>query len=96
MNTRVGRSVKASFLFVDEDGDATDPTTIMLRYRKPQGGWREYTYGTDAEVNRVSAGIYYVTMSIDSPGTWRVGARSTGAVITNSPDYTFEAAPAFG
>lgn len=92
----VGSTLRATFTFRTADGTAGDPSTVRLRYRQPEGGVREFLYAADAEVVKSATGVYYLDIPLTAPGTWRVGAKGTGPVETNSPDFTFnvDSAPA--
>lgn len=67
-------------------GTATDPTTVTFSYRAPGEAAVTLTYGTDAEVVKSAAGVYYVDLTLDEPGAWYYRWLGTGAVATATPD----------
>lgn len=60
-------------------GTNTDPTTITFRRKDPNQVVRSYVYLTDAEIVRISAGVYRIDLLLDLPGEW--WARWEGAGI---------------
>lgn len=52
------------------DGVAEDPEIAIFGLKDPSGNSEVYTYGEDAEVERVSKGIYRVYYLLDEPGVW--------------------------
>ena len=83
---RLGNSVSASGTgaFVPIGGAASDPTTVVLTVRKPDGDTLLFGYPdplTDGVLTRESAGRYYRDVSFDLPGLWRCKLDGTGAVV---------------
>ena len=78
MSHVVGNSVDPTALF-KVDGTATDPTTVTLRIKTPAGDESVLIYGTDDEVERVSAGSYRSHVSLTTPGRWVFRWEGTGA-----------------
>lgn len=76
-----GSLVTSTATFTAEaTGDATDPTTIVLKYLEPGSGVTTVTY-PDAFITRVSAGVYSAELDTTSlPGAWTVEWIGTGAV----------------
>src|SRR5512146_1523380 len=70
--------IKAAFSHPDT-GQPLDPATLKLLTRDPAGVEKEYGYGTDEEVVRVSAGVYHGYVLPDSAGEWTYRWESTGA-----------------
>lgn len=73
------------FRVPDENGTLTDPTTVVFtatrlnRTASDAGDTpTDYTYGTDPEVTRDSAGIYKFAL-VPADGRWAVHAQGTGA-----------------
>lgn len=71
----------------------TDPTTVTFtaRRRTPQGvleAATAYVFGTDAEVTKVSTGVYELAF-VPEPGRWAVHAQGTDAAH-GSARVTFE------
>ena len=92
----VGSTMRATFTFRTYVGTEADPTTVRLRYRPPEGAMQEFLYAADDEVVKSATGVYYLDIPLTAPGTWLVGAKGTGEVAINSPDFTFnvDSAPA--
>lgn len=61
----------------------TDPTTIVLYYKKPGEDFTTLTYGVDTEVEKDSTGNYYCDLTLDAAGLWRYEWEGTGAVTAN-------------
>lgn len=61
-------------------GTATDPTVVTLRITKPGLAAVTYTYGTDAELERDSVGIYHMDFTCDVAGEYKYRWKGTGAV----------------
>jgi len=65
--------------FKDANGAYQDPTTVKFVFEPPGAAAVEYTYLTDSQIVRVSAGIYTVDLdTTDKPGTWYYRFYSTG------------------
>jgi hypothetical protein len=58
------------------DGTPTDPTTVTLTIRKPDGSTTDYTGG---QLVHDSAGVYHVAVDCDQPGDWTYRFVGTGA-----------------
>lgn len=61
----------------------TDPTAVVFtaRRRRPDGRFdpaTDYEFGVDAEVTRVSVGVYEFA-HVPAPGRWHIHAQGTGA-----------------
>lgn len=80
-------------------GVDTDPTTLTFTLQGPNGVETTYTYGTDVELVKSSAGDYYVDVTPTNGGRWFYrwlatgtagGAREGSFVVQASPfvDYT--------
>lgn len=53
-----------------QDGVVGDPAAVVAKFKDPSGSTTTYTYGTDAELVRASAGVYYFYIDIDEAGFW--------------------------
>lgn len=73
-----GDLVRCSASFATSAGAATDPTAVLAQVRNPAGTTTTYTYGTDAELVKVSTGNYYVDVNANQVGTWHYRFYSTG------------------
>jgi hypothetical protein len=76
--------ITATWLVPDDDGDPTDPDTVVFTTRRltettaePDGDPDEYTYGVDAEVTRDSEGVYAFAF-VPPFGQHAVHAQGTG------------------
>ncbi len=77
----VGSDVQLTVEFTDQDGVATNPTTVLFRTRSPCGIETTYTYGTSDELQRPSTGNYIATFNVDEAGTWEARWVTTGPTI---------------
>lgn len=81
MNTyHSGQQIRLQTVF-DVDGALTDPTTITFKLRVPAGTVTTYIYGTDAQLKRSSAGVYYVDYLTVNEGEHSFRFIGTGACI---------------
>lgn len=60
------------------DDVATDPTTVTLTVRSPDGTSTDYTYGA-AQITKDSTGVYYKDISLTQRGVWSFRFVGTGA-----------------
>ena len=67
-------------------GVATDPTTITLQVRKPDGTITSYTYAL-SEITRDSAGTYHKDIDIDAEGNWYYRWIGTGTVVAADENW---------
>lgn len=75
----IGALVRSSAVFRDSvSGVVVDPTAVLFRVRKPNGTVISYTYLTDVQLVRDSAGNYHVDLNADSAAIWRCRWYSTG------------------
>jgi hypothetical protein len=65
--------------FADSAGTATDPTTVTLRVREPDGTTTSYTYA-GGDVTKAGAGDFYKDVSVDAAGVWAWEWVGTGTV----------------
>lgn len=65
----VGDSVKVSGTFKVAGVD-TDPTTVTVSYKKPDGTVVSKVYLTDAEVVKDATGQYHMDIPVDASGRW--------------------------
>lgn len=65
----LGAQVKTAVTFT-VSGMATDPTTVQAKIRQPNGTITTYTYGTDPQLARDSAGVYHVIITTTAGGVW--------------------------
>lgn len=84
-----GTPFRVTVTFQDEDGVAIDPATVTLKTLSPCGTETSYVYGTDAEVQRQSAGLYLGDITPDRAGRWRFRWESTGTGQTTVIEDSF-------
>lgn len=74
-----------------------DPTVVQFSFIKPDGSEDALTYGggdaNDANITRISAGLYEVFYNTDAAGAWKVRAawsHTSGGVTVESKsrEYT--------
>jgi hypothetical protein len=68
--------VKATFTV---NAVLTDPTTITLKVKDPEGTVTTYTYAGGA-VSKTSTGLYYKDVSVTNDGMWYYRFEGTGTV----------------
>lgn len=86
----VGDSIRPTFTFdklISAVWVPTDPTTITVKYKNPAGTIATLVYGTDIQVVRSSAGVYYFDLTFTTHGQWWYRAVGTGAVETSIERY---------
>lgn len=87
----VGQLVRAYAYFRNRARVLTDPTAVVAKYEDPSGNETTKTYGTDPEVVKESAGVYYIDISVDEAGTWYCRFNGTGTLQT-ATEQSFTAA----
>ncbi len=73
-----GDLVRCAGVFTDSAGAAVDPDVVKFSFKTPDGTVTTYTYLTDAELARDSAGHYHVDVDAAADGTWWFRFLSTG------------------
>lgn len=67
-----GEVVRARNTYTNPDtGAVTDPLTVQVELRKPDGTLTTYVYGTDAELTKISVGLYQMLILLNQTGTYR-------------------------
>ena len=67
--------VKATFTV---SSVVTDPTTVTLKVKDPDGTITTYTYA-GGTVTKTSTGLYYKDVSVSNDGVWYYRFEGTGA-----------------
>lgn len=77
----VGQEVRITATFTNSSGTLTDPTTITIEYKKPDGTTVTRTYAA-GQVIKQSTGIYYydVTPVSGEEGEWLTYYVGTGTI----------------
>lgn len=70
MSIFAGQSLDVTFTCTDRDNKLFDASTLTCRVEKPDGTSTVYTYGTDLQLVRISAGVYRITITVDQAGDW--------------------------
>lgn len=85
----IGDTRRLTATFTNLAGTETDPSTVTFKIKLPDGTVTTYVYGTDAELVRSGAGVYYVDYSITQAGRYSYRFEGTGTVATaeNSEFY---------
>ena len=73
-----GDLVRCTGTFTNSAGTVVDPTVVLFKVKSPAGTTTTYTYGTDVEVVRDSAGVYHVDVDGNAAGQWYYRVYSTG------------------
>lgn len=74
----VGETVTVTVTFFDVNDAPADPSTVTLKYVKPQSG-AEVTVAQGA-LTHVALGVWTYGIAVDEPGTWQVRGIGTGTV----------------
>ena len=73
----VGTLVRVSVTF-KVSGTATDPTTVTVKVKKPNGAKLSYVYGTDPEVVKDATGEYHADVLTTVTGHYHYRWEGTG------------------
>lgn len=67
-----GEVIRARVTYRDPDsGSLVDPATVSVTIRPPSGTLTTYDYGQDAELSKVSTGVYQVSIALTEVGTYK-------------------------
>lgn len=67
-----GETIRARATYSDPDtGVLLDPATVSVAIRPPSGAIVTYVYLTDAELTRVSLGVFQVSIPLTEVGTYK-------------------------
>lgn len=73
-----GDLVRCSGVFTNITGAAIDPSVVNISVKTPEGVISTRTFGTHAEVIKVSTGSYHLDVDANESGTWYFRWHSTG------------------
>lgn len=73
----IGQLVCLAVRFFDRRGKNTDPATVTLQVKKPDGTITPYTY-LAGEVTRDGLGLFHRNVTIDAAGRWAYRFVATG------------------
>lgn len=85
--------VQITITFTDDAGDLADPSTVVFRTESPNGRRASYTFGTDAEIQKDSTGIYIADVTPDESGRWSYRWETTGPVFTTEDSFIVLTSP---
>lgn len=75
------------------DAVLADPTSLQVKVVKPDGTSETTDYVGPApgstELQRVSAGLYYINVVIDQSGTWHGKFWATGNNVASAEEFEF-------
>ena len=89
----INTTLQLKITFRDQDDVLTNPTTVKFKTRTPAGTETTYTYGTDAEVERESTGLYLASVVPDEAGRWFFRWETTGPVYTTAGNFIVQYSP---
>jgi hypothetical protein len=72
--------------FTDLNDVVTDPTEVVLTIRCDDGSTKVYGYPSEEDdglLTREAAGRFYVDVTLDVPGVWRIKLDGTGTVVAS-------------
>lgn len=72
-----GTTIKAKSEFRSFAGELIDPTTVVLKYKTPDGALITKTYSL-AEISKTSTGLYYAFITLDQAGQYNFRWEGTG------------------
>lgn len=75
----IGDIRRVSAAITNDAGAPTDPTTLVLKVRKPDAVVTTYTYLVDVILVKDSTGNYHADLPLDQTGRWRYDWVGTGA-----------------
>lgn len=74
----VGDVRRVSAAIVNAAGTPTDPTTLVLKVRKPDDTVTTYTYGVGIVIVKDGVGAYHADLTLDQAGRWKYDWIGTG------------------
>ncbi len=78
MSYQVGDTYYATVSVTDVDDQPTDPDTLTLQVREPDGTVTAYVYGVDDLVVRDEEGEYHADVPLTEAGMWAIDWSTTG------------------
>ena len=80
------RQVYTTSAFKDEDGVATDPTTVRVHWRVDDGPITTWQYGVGSEVVKDGTGLYHADIPLAIAGLYYARIEGTGSVEAASEE----------
>lgn len=90
-DTYVGAARKVKATFTNASGAFTDPTTVKFAVLTPSGSETIYTFGVDAAVERLSVGVFELSIDVNEAGEWWVKTKSTNPQTALEEMFTAKA-----
>ena len=85
MNTyEYGTSPTITVTIKNAGGTIVDPATLTFKYKVEAGATTTYVYGTDAQLVKVTTGVYQVELLCETGGEWSWQYKAT------TPDCVLE------
>lgn len=83
-----GEVIRARVTYRNPDNltELLDPATVSVTVRTPSGTLTTYDYGQDAELSKVSTGVYQISIALTEVGTYKWKWVGTG-VQKGAVDY---------
>ena len=81
-----GSLVRLGITFFDINETPSDPTTVTLKIENPDKAVSEVTFA-DAQVVRVSTGVYTYNLYLNVPGKWSYRWEAGGAVMAAAESF---------
>lgn len=85
--------LRITMTFRDDEGTLTDPDTVMVKTSDPCGGEATYAFGSDAEIQQDSTGVYYCDLTPNSAGRWHYRWQTTGPVFAIEDSFIVLTSP---
>lgn len=76
----IADSVRVTAEFRNNSGVLTDPTTVTLKVKTPEGTITTYVYNSGSEIVKSATGIYYSDIDITRVGTHHYRWVGTGTI----------------
>jgi|WetSurMetagenome_2_1015567.scaffolds.fasta_scaffold284039_3 hypothetical protein len=79
----VGDLVQSTAAFANNNGVATDPTTVVFKHKDPSGNIASFTYGGTASntaLTKLTTGTYALSWTLDEEGLWCYRWEGSGTI----------------
>jgi hypothetical protein len=78
MTYALGATARLTGTFTDESNTPANPAGVFLRLLRPNGVITVLEYGEDADLLRVSTGVYSADVVLNQEGRWRYRWEASG------------------
>lgn len=75
---RQGTDVICEAKFRGPNKTLVDPASVTFKVKDPSNNVEVFVFGADAEVIKLSTGVYYMAVDADEDGDWAYGGYGTG------------------